>query len=393
MPLDRSRGKVRLLPPRSERRPGLLDAPGCRRVTAAGPISGHLGRPLRAAVIGTGRIAGQHLACLERLPDAELVGVCDLSAARAEAVAQRWQVPWYVDHRRLLAEQTPDVVHVTTPPAAHVPLALDALASGAHVFVEKPAAPDVEAVDALLEAARCAGRHLVESYTYVFCEQVQDLLGLRDADRLGEVVHVDVSIALGILEPGSAFVDGDLRHPALDMPGGAISDFLTHLASVAIVFAGPARSVATCWQRRHSTAVDTDDELRVLVDAGDATATLSFSANARPEVFWLRVETTRLRAVANLFETRLTIEPVRPVPRAVGTLVNGFAESRDTASAAVRGLARKLSGGPTTYRGLWTLIEDTYRALLTGREPPVPAALVRTVNELVGQIVDEGRRL
>ena len=381
-------------PPSRRRAPTrLLDALACRRVTAARPIGGDLGRPLRAAVIGTGRIAGQHLARLERLPEAELVGVCDLSGARAEAVAQRWQVPWYVDHRRLLAEQAPDVVHVTTPPAAHVPLALDALASGAHVVVEKPAAPNVEAVDTLLEAARAARRHLVESYTYVFCQQVQDLLRLRDGGRLGEVVHVDVSIALGILEPGSAFVDADLRHPALDMPGGAISDFLTHLASVAIVFAGPARSVATCWQRRHSTAVDTDDELRVLVDAGDATATLSFSANARPEGFWLRVETTRLRAVANLFETRLSVEPMRPVPQAVGVLLNGLSDSRDAAAAAVTGLVRKLGGGPSSYEGLWTLIGRLYRAVLAGHAPPVAAELVRTVNDLVAQVVDEGRGL
>ena len=38
----------------------------------------------------------------------------------------------------LLAEARPDVVHVCTPPAAHVAAALAALEAGAHVYVEKP---------------------------------------------------------------------------------------------------------------------------------------------------------------------------------------------------------------------------------------------------------------
>ena len=348
---------------------------------------------LRAAVIGSGRIAVQHLDCLQRLPEAEVVAVCDLSRARAEAAAERWRVPaWYVDHGRLLREQRPDVVHVTTPPSSHVALAQDALAAGAHVIVEKPAAPDLAGVEALLDASRAAERHLVESYTYVFSRQVQRLLDLRDAGRLGEVVHVDASLALGILEPGSAFVDAGVRHPALDLPGGAISDFLTHLASVCVVFAGAPRSVGTCWQTRHPNEVRTHDELRVLVEGSDATATLSFSATARPEGFWLRLEASRLRAVANLFESRLTVEGVRAMPRPIETLVNGLGESRDTAAAAITGLVRKLSGGPTSYEGMWTMIERTYRSIAAGQPPPVSPGLIRTANELIAGIVAQDGR-
>ncbi|TIL80965.1 MAG: gfo/Idh/MocA family oxidoreductase, partial [Mesorhizobium sp.] len=42
---------------------------------------------MRAALIGTGQIARQHLACLRELPDVEVVAVCDLSRARAECMA------------------------------------------------------------------------------------------------------------------------------------------------------------------------------------------------------------------------------------------------------------------------------------------------------------------
>jgi predicted dehydrogenase len=350
--------------------------------------------PLRAAVVGTGRIAVQHLGCLARLPVADTVAVCDVSPARAEAAAARWGVPrWYVDHRRLLAEQSPDVVHVTTPPTGHLPLALDALASGAHVIVEKPAAPDLAGVARLLAAAQAADRHVVESYTYVFSEQAQRLLGMAGGGDLGEVVHVDASIALAILERGSPFADLHVRHPSLALPGGAVSDFLTHLASLAQAFAGPHRSAVTVWRRLVDGSIDTEDELRALVLGRDATATLSFSASSRPEGFWLRVEGTRLRAVANLFETRLTIERVRTWPRPVATAVNGLIESRDTARAAVGGALRKLSGGPGSYEGLWTIIKRTYAALACGGDPPVSADEILAVNRLVTDLTEQGCRL
>jgi predicted dehydrogenase len=349
---------------------------------------------LRAGVIGTGRIAVQHLSCLHRLAGARTVAVCDLSPARAEAAAARWGVPaWYGDHRRLLAEEAPDVVHVTTPPDSHLPLALDALAAGAHVIVEKPAALDVAGVDELLETAQATRRHVVESYTYVFGDQVQRLLALRSSGAMGDVVHVDVSLALGILDAGSAYADPNVRHAALDLPGGAISDFLTHLASLAVAFAGPHRGLTSVWRRRCAGAVDTNDELRALIDAEEATATLSFSANARPEGFRLRVDATRLHAVANLFETRLTVERARDIPRPLETMVNGLAESRDVGVAAVDGLLRKLGGGPGSYRGLWTLIERMYSAISQGHSPPVAPEQIRSVNRLVADLVAEESRL
>jgi predicted dehydrogenase len=338
-------------------------------------------------VIGTGRIAVQHLSCLDRLAGARLVAVCDLSPARAEAAAARWGVAaWYSDHRRLLADQPLDVVHVTTPPASHLTLALDALAAGAHVIVEKPAAGDVAGVEDLLKAAEVRRRHLVESYTYLFSEQVRRLLALRSSGAMGDVVHVDVSLNLGILDPGSAYADPNLRHPALDQRGGAISDLLTHLASLAVAFAGPHRAVKTTWRRRTAGSVETDDELRALIDAEEATATLSFSANARPEGFLLRVDATQLRAVANLFETRLTVEHARDIPRPLATMLNGLAESRDVGLAAVGGLLRKLGGGPGSYEGLWTLIERAYAAISQGRAPAVAPERIRAVNRLVADL-------
>ena len=47
---------------------------------------------LKAALVGTGGIARQHLGCLKQMPEAEVVGVCDLSRTVAEAVADQFGV-------------------------------------------------------------------------------------------------------------------------------------------------------------------------------------------------------------------------------------------------------------------------------------------------------------
>ena len=56
---------------------------------------------LKAAIIGAGHIARQHLACLRELPGVQIAGVCDLSRAMAESAADRYGVAnWYLYDRQ-----------------------------------------------------------------------------------------------------------------------------------------------------------------------------------------------------------------------------------------------------------------------------------------------------
>ena len=70
--------------------------------------------------------------------------------------------------------------------------------------------------------------------------------------------------------------------------------------------------------------------------------------------------------MANLFETRLTIDRVRAGPKPLTPLFNGLHEARDVRRGALGSLVRKLSGGPGAYEGLWDLITKTYQALGSG---------------------------
>jgi predicted dehydrogenase len=347
----------------------------------------------KAAVIGVGAIARQHLLCLRDLPGVEVVAVCDRSPAVAEAACERFGVAAaYTDHRALLAATAPDVVHVTTPVNAHLPIALDALDAGAHVVVEKPITASYADTRELIARAERDGLMLVENYNYVFNPELQEVLRLARSGELGDVTHVEVDLAVDILGPGSPFTDAAAPHPSASMPGGAIADFLPHLASLVHYLVGGHRDVRTIWTRRPGSPLEAD-ELRALVSAERGSAAISFSALAQPDAFRLSVHGTRMRAHVNLFEPRLSIERLRELPGPLVHLLNGLDESRSAGGAAVAGLWRKLAGRPTAYSGLWALLARTYEAVASGGAAPVSLAEIDAVNRLVADLTRDEQRL
>ena len=101
---------------------------------------------MKAALIGAGQIARQHLACLKALPGVELVAICDRSPATAEAAAERYGIrAWFTDHRTMLEQARPDVVHVTTPPPVKSTSATNGLDAAPPQLMERddPAAAGV----------------------------------------------------------------------------------------------------------------------------------------------------------------------------------------------------------------------------------------------------------
>src|SRR5215207_1957128 len=94
---------------------------------------------LRVAIVGCGQIADAHLQEVKKIRTAEVVATCDQYPELAFQAAERFGVPEvHNDVGRMLEQVRPDVVHITTPPHTHAPLARQAISAGAHVYVEKP---------------------------------------------------------------------------------------------------------------------------------------------------------------------------------------------------------------------------------------------------------------
>jgi predicted dehydrogenase len=333
-------------------------------------------------LIGAGQIARQHLSCLKTLPGVEIAAVCDLSPAVAEMIAERFgAAAWFTDHAAMLRDVKPDVVHVTTPPTSHFRLAMDALKAGAHVLVEKPATVTFAELEQLVSYAGERRLVFAEDYNYVFNHATRQIADWIETGTLGAVVHVDVMMALNLFGPGG-FADPNARHPALTLAGGALADFLPHLASLAHRFIGAHRRAHAVWTKRRPSILPYD-ELHAVVEGEHGTATLGFSSTAQPDAFWLRVYGERAHASTNLFETRLTLERLRDGPKPLQPLRNGLEEGKAIRRAAIGTLMRKFKAGPGTYDGMWHLLARMYDALARGTALPVPTEHVLAVNRMV----------
>jgi predicted dehydrogenase len=348
----------------------------------------------KTALIGTGAIAREHLGALAEVPDVEVTAVCDISPARAEATAERFKVPrYYTDFRKMLDEARPDVVHVTTPPTSHFPIAKECLEAGLHVLCEKPITVEYAEFLELKALAARKGVTLLENQNLRFHSSVLRIRELLDSGALGALHDVQVHVHLDLAGKGSRFADPNAPHPCLSMRGGAIADFLTHVGYLAYIFAGRPSEIRSAWDKRRPESVLPVDEFRALMRCERSLASVGVSASAQPGGCWVRVAGSKGHAEANLFEPpRLTVRRLRGGAPPLATMIDGLAESRALFRAATAGLWRKL-GGTASYDGLPLLVQKVY-ANLAGKGPaPVPIDEVDDVARMVAAFTDPARAL
>ncbi|HEV2901249.1 MAG TPA: Gfo/Idh/MocA family oxidoreductase, partial [Pseudaminobacter sp.] len=91
-------------------------------------------------------------------------GVCTRHIAEKQLPEALAGAKRYADYDTALAELKPDVVSVNTLPDTHADYAIKAMEAGAHVFVEKPLAENVESAQRVVDTAKRTGKKLVIGY-------------------------------------------------------------------------------------------------------------------------------------------------------------------------------------------------------------------------------------
>lgn len=140
-----------------------------------------------AAVVGTGFIGTVHTQALRRL-GVQVRGVLGSSASRgADRAAEMGVAKAYGDLDELLADDSVDVVHVTSPNHAHYSQVLAILRAGKHVICEKPLAmTSVESAE-MVKVARASGKVAAVCYNIRFYPLNQQAHGMVAAGDLGDI--------------------------------------------------------------------------------------------------------------------------------------------------------------------------------------------------------------
>ena len=149
---------------------------------------------LSLALIGCGSIARTHARTLSRFGSRVRLAFASRELARAESYRTQCNgFAAFGDYAAAFADPRVDAVLLTTPPAQHLGLTLEALAAGKHVLVEKPAflhSSDVAQVEAL---AAGAGRQVLVAENYAYKPLTLRLCRLLDAGEIGSVRLVRLS--------------------------------------------------------------------------------------------------------------------------------------------------------------------------------------------------------
>ncbi|MFO1066991.1 MAG: Gfo/Idh/MocA family oxidoreductase [Geminicoccaceae bacterium] len=112
--------------------------------------------PVGVGLIGCGFIAGAYLTAARTFPDIAVRAVADRDESAAVRRGAEFGVP-AVSVDALLANPAIEIVLNLTTPPAHVPVALQAIAAGKHVYTEKPLGVRLDEARRLVAAADAAG--------------------------------------------------------------------------------------------------------------------------------------------------------------------------------------------------------------------------------------------
>ncbi|MEI7908494.1 MAG: Gfo/Idh/MocA family oxidoreductase [Verrucomicrobiota bacterium] len=159
------------------------------------------GRKKRYALVGVGGRSGMYRQAIlkDYAAHHEMVGFCDLNLGRlklAQSKAQKMAgvtVPIYEakDFDRMIGEQKPDIVIVTTKDATHNQYIIRAMELGCDVITEKPMTTDEVKCRAILETQRTTGRRCRVTFNYRYSPHRTQVKELLMSGVIGDVLSVD----------------------------------------------------------------------------------------------------------------------------------------------------------------------------------------------------------
>jgi predicted dehydrogenase len=136
----------------------------------------------------------------------ELVACCDVDEGRARRCARDFGIPQvFTDHRELLERADVDCVLLAMHPRLQPAVAIDCLAAGRHVFLEKPPAETLEDCLAMKEAAEQAGRNLMVGFMKRFSEPYRRARAIASAPEFGPLAAYEARFTFGVYPPRAVY--------------------------------------------------------------------------------------------------------------------------------------------------------------------------------------------
>ena len=224
-------------------------------------------KPIRAAIIGLGKMGLVHAATIRTHPRVELVAMCDTSKFMLQSLKSFFRgIEFYDDYKEMLGKEDLDAVYITTPTGSHASIAGVCAAAGKHIFVEKPLATDLgEAESVAAQVEKQSVRSQV-GYVCRYVPTFEKAKAIIESGALGDVQSF-----------GSVKYSSDVQRKvekawrfmrkASEGGGGVVNEFACHGIDLLVWLFGEPKGVTSRVESWYSAEVE--DYVHAVFDYGD----------------------------------------------------------------------------------------------------------------------------
>ena len=200
-----------------------------------------VGRKIRFALAGCGRIAANHFGAFEKHSDrAELTDVCDVDAEALAAAASRTGATPHRSLTAMLEHSTADAVVLATPSGLHARQAIEVAAAKRHVITEKPMATRWRDGFDMVRACDAAGVRLFVVKQNRSNRTLQLVKRAIASGRFGRIHMVTINV---FWSRPQDYYDSAAWRGTWEFDGGAFMNQASHYVDLLDWLIGPVESV------------------------------------------------------------------------------------------------------------------------------------------------------
>ncbi|MCX7912042.1 MAG: Gfo/Idh/MocA family oxidoreductase [Dehalococcoidales bacterium] len=344
---------------------------------------------LKVGIVGCGAIASlRHVPAFSRLRrDVVLRAVCDTNRALAEKLARRYGIPGvYTDIAQMLEREKLDIVDICTPPQTHAVLALQAIAAGCHVLMEKPMALRTSECDEMLRLSREKGVKVGVVHNQLFYPPFVKAREMVARGDIGDLIGMRIFMA----DPSDEMI---MRKDywVHRLPGGAIGESAPHAVYRSAVFIGSVKGVevsARCLLE-HPWAPFDYFQIELEGERGTSSITISYPGSYRAST----VDLIGTEGMLHLDLLRMLL--VHQKGRASMSPFALALAAKESALQMIGGVLANAAGtltGRGRFYGHNSLIEAFVESLVHGKPLPVTAEDGRETVRVMEMIVSRLRQ-
>lgn len=327
---------------------------------------------MRYGLIGCGRIAPNHIEAARNC-GIDIVAICDIVTDRMIETSKRSgfseNIRFYEDYRQMLAQEELELVAICTESGKHASIALDCIAAGCHVIIEKPIALSLSDADDVIEAGHREGVVVCACHQNRFNKSIIKIREAVEEGRFGRLLHGAAHIRWN---RGKQYYDQDEWRGTWEQDGGVLMNQCIHNIDLLRWMMGDdIDEVFAFTDNLNHPYLETEDlGLALIKFSNGAYGLIEGTSNVYP---------SNLEETLYLFGEKGTV-------KAGGKSVNKidewrFGDGKDTAEEIK---ARYHENPPNVYGfGHTPLYEDVVQAINEHREPYITGEDGRRALELV----------